>query len=161
MRRTPASPGSTTSASRPYEELERAYAEKRDFRCTASFSSLLFHERRALRTGGFFLGTPFPDQVDRVDMLWAVLADVACATYEQLWRLRELCGHDRDYILGFEQATVLGLCRLCSGALGAEAESGPRGGALSYRPGEGELIRRYLPVWNRNRLAVNTMEAKN
>ena len=25
-----------------YEELERAYAEKRDFRCTASFSSLLF-----------------------------------------------------------------------------------------------------------------------
>ena len=121
-------------------------------------------------------------------MLWAVLADVACATYEQLWRLRELCGHDRDYILGcgggfrsetlcrmladlsglelrllpgFEQATVLGLCRLCSGALGAEAESGSQGGALCYRPGEGELIRRYLPVWNRNRLAVNTMEAKN
>ena len=172
----------------PYEELERAYAEKRDFRCTASFSSLLFHERRALRTGGFFLGTPFPDQVDRVDMLWAVLADIACATYEQLWRLRELCGHDRDYILGcgggfrsetlcrmladlsglelrllpgFEQATVLGLCRLCSGALGAEAESGPQGGTLCYRPVEGELIRRYLPVWNQNRLAVNTMEAKN
>ena len=167
----------------PYEELERLYAGKRDFRCTASFSTLLFYERRSLRAGGFFLHSPFPDQLDRVDMLWAVLADIACSTYEQLWRLRELSGHERDYILGcaggfrsaclcrmlsdlsglelrlmpgFEQATVLGLCRLCAEALGEEA-SAPTGEVLRYLPGEGELVKRYHALWSRNRLAVNTL----
>ncbi len=168
----------------PYEDLEGAYAEKQDFHCTASFSSLLFYERRALRNGGFFLNSPFPEQVDRIDMLWAVLADTACATYEQLWRLRELSGHERNYILGcgggfrsealcrmladlsglelrllpgFEQATVLGLCCLCSDALGESGAAGPAGETRCYRPGEGSLIRRYLPVWNKNRLALNTI----
>ena len=165
-----------------YEALERAYAAKQDFHCTASFSSLLFYERRALRSGGFFLPAPFPDRLDPTDMLWAVLADIACATYEQLWRLRELSGHSRPYILGcaggfrspalcqmladlsglelrlrpgFEQATLYGLSVLCSRAFGDEAAQGARGEEIRYRPGTGELIRRYHACWSRNRLALN------
>ena len=166
-----------------YEELETAYAGKQDFSCTASFSSLLFYERRSLRNGGFFVGAPFPDRMDRVDMMWAVLADIACATYEQLWRLRELSGHQRNYILGcaggfrsetlcrmladlsglelrllpgFEQATVLGLCSLCSRALNEQDEASSRpGGVRSYAPGSGELIRRYYNRWNQERLTHN------
>ena len=57
---------------------------------------------------------------------------------------------------GFEQATVLGLCRLCAEALGEEA-SAPTGEVLRYLPGEGELVKRYHALWSRNRLAVNTL----
>ena len=166
----------------PYEELEKAYAVKKDFGCTASFSSLLFYERRSLRHGGFVMRSPYPEQVDRTDMMWAVLADIACSTYEQLWRLRELSGHSRDYILGcaggfrsqalcqmlsdlsglelrlkpgYEQATVMGLTSLCNQALGLEAELPDAEVSHVYSPGKGDLIRRYHSVWNNSRLSAN------
>lgn len=164
-----------------HEELERAYAAKTDFACTASFSSLLFYERRALKRGGFFLGAPLCDGLDRVDLLWAVLADSACATYEQLARLRELTGHSRDYILccgggfrsealcrmlaelsglelrlypGYEQATLLGLAALCSRTLGLDGPQ--RGEARRCPPGGDGLIRRYREQWSRDRMSVNS-----
>ena len=166
----------------PYEELERMFAEKRDFRCTASFTSLLFYERRSLRNGGFFIPSPFPEPLDRVDMLWAVLADGACGIYEQLWRLRDLSGHDRPYILGcggsfrsaalcqmladlsglelrlkpgFEQATLFGLVSLCNSALHDDTRLGADGEERVYTPKENPLIRKYHRQWNARRLAVN------
>ena len=166
----------------PYEELERMFAEKRDFRCTASFTSLLFYERRSLRNGGFFIPSPFPEPLDRVDMLWAVLADGACGIYEQLWRLRDLSGHDRPYILGcggsfrsaslcqmlsdlsglelrlkpgFEQATLFGLVSLCNGALHDDTRLGADGEERVYTPKENPLIRKYHRQWSRQRLAMN------
>ena len=166
----------------PYEELEKAYAVKKDFSCTASFSSLLFYERRSLRHGGFFMRSPYPEQVDRTDMMWAVLADIACSTYEQLWRLRELSGHSRDYILGcgggfrsqalcqmlsdlsglelrlmpgYEQATVMGLVSLCNQALGLETGFSGTEAPQIYFPGKGELVCRYHAVWDGNRRCVN------
>ena len=167
-----------------YETLEQIYAEKKDFACTASFSSLLFYERRSLRRGGFFMRSPFPGTLDRSDMMWAVLADVACATYEQLWRLRELSCHQRDYVLGcgggfrsgtlcqmladlsgvalrlqpgFQQATLCGLVKICNRAMGLTAGIHPVGESLVYQPQEGDLIRRYLPIWNQNRLFANSI----
>ena len=165
-----------------YEELERCYAEKQDFRCTASFTSLLFYERRSLRSGGFYLPSPFPEPLDKVDMLWAVLADSACGIYEQLWRLRDLSGHDRKYILGcggglrsealcrmvadlsglelrlkpgFEQATLFGLVALCNSALHDDTALGADGEEQFYLPRENPLIRRYHRQWSRQRLAMN------
>lgn len=41
-----------------YGQLEEAYEKKTSFACTASFSSLLFYQRRSLRRGGFFMGAP-------------------------------------------------------------------------------------------------------
>lgn len=171
----------------PYEELEKAYAAKTDFSCTASFSSLLFYERRSLRNGGFFFRSPFGEGAGTVDLLWAALADVACSIYEQLWRLRELSGHNRDYVLGcgggfrsralcqmlsdlsglelrlspgFEQATVLGLASLCCGALGLEPPK-PSGQARVFTPRADSLIHRYYPVWLEKRLAANPPVSKN
>ena len=166
----------------PYEDLEKAYAAKRDVPCTASFSSLLFYERRSLKHGGFFFPSPFPDGIDRTDLLWAELGDIACSTYEQLWRLRKLTGHSRDYVLGcgggfrsptlcqmladlsglelrlkpgFEQATVLGLVAVCNRALGLEEALAVGGEELRFTPGRGELIRRYHTLWGGSRLSVN------
>ena len=166
----------------PYEELERLYREKQDFRCTASFTSLLFYERRSLRSGGFYMPSPFPEPLDRVDMLWAVLADSACGIYEQLWRLRDLSGHDRKYILGcggglrsealcrmiadlsglelhlkpgFEQATLFGLVALCNEALHDDTALGGDGEEHVYTPQENPLIRKYHRQWSRQRLAMN------
>ena len=170
-----------------YEDLERIYAAKRDFACTASFSSLLFYERRPLKNSGFFFNGPFPDGVDRAELLWAELADIACSIYEQLWRLRQLSGHSRDYVLGcgggfrsdalcqmladlsglelrlkpgFEQATVLGLVAICNKALGLEAPALGDGEENCYRPRSGELIRRYHAQWSTRRMAANPPVSK-
>ena len=166
----------------PYEDLEKAFAAKRDVPCTASFSSLLFYERRSLKHGGFFFPSPFPDGIDRTDLLWAELGDIACSIYEQLWRLRKLTGHSRDYVLGcgggfrsgtlcqmladlsglelrlkpgFEQATVLGLVAVCNRALGLEEPLAVGGEELRFTPGRDELIRRYHTLWGGSRLSVN------
>ena len=170
-----------------YEELERIYAAKRDFACTASFSSLLFYERRPLKNSGFFFNGSFPDGVDRTELLWAEVADIACSIYEQLWRLRELSGHTRDYVLGcgggfrsdalcqmladlsglelrlkpgFDQATVQGLIAVCNRALGLEDPVSGDGEERCFRPGSGELIRRYHTLWSTRRLAANPPAGK-
>ncbi|MCR5089322.1 MAG: carbohydrate kinase [Oscillospiraceae bacterium] len=166
-----------------YGDLEKAYARKTDFACTASFSSLLFYERRSLKNGGFFLASPFQDTVDRVDMLWAALADIACSIYEQLWRLRRLSGHSRNYILGcgggfrsealcqmladlsclelrlkpgYEQATLQGLTVICNEAAGIAEKTGTNNAVRCFIPQEGKLIHRYYPVWNSRRLYANS-----
>ena len=166
-----------------YEELEQAYSEMKTFRCTASFSSLLFYERKSLRRGGFFARSPLDEHLTRIDMVWAVLADIACSTYEQLWRLTDITGVSTGHILGcggglrsgtlcsmlaelsglelrlrtgFEQATIQGLSDVCADGLGHKAavEESP---VLSFPPGEYPLIREYYPVWLENREKANSL----
>ena len=164
-----------------YQQLEREFAKKKDFCCTASFSSLLFYEQRSLKNGGFFMRSPLRPDMDRVDMVWAVLADVACAIYEQLFRLKALTGADRPYILcagggfrsetlcrmladlsglelrlkpGFEEATVNGLVSICNAALGEETDSASKDDIV-FTPEENTLIHSYHAAWSRSRLKVN------
>ena len=165
-----------------YEELEQAYNQKQEFTCTASFSSLLFYEQRSLRNGGFFMASPFSESADRIDLMWAVLADTACATYEQLWRLCKLSKHNKSYILGcgggfrshtlcqmlsdlsglelrllpgYEQATLLGLTAVCNSAFGINTLTEAAGRTQRFQPMQDILIHRYHPVWNHNRLRAN------
>lgn len=164
-----------------YEQLEETYAQKTSFGCTASFSSLLFYERRPLRHGGFFLPSPLDADFERTDLIWAVLADIACSICEQYFRLHALTGTGSSRILGcgggfqspalcrmvadlterelqlrpgFEQATVLGLTALCNESLGEESvcEQGER---ITYAPRPGQLIHRYYPLWLENRNRAN------
>lgn len=163
-----------------YEQLEREYAAKSSFCCTASFSSLLFYEQRSLRRGGFFTRSPMDVQLDRVDMAWAVLADIACSIYEQLRRLIDLtqsssaciyacgggfrsealCGMLADLSgmelkLGrsYEQATLQGLVNICAAHFGLRAENAEL--IKSYLPREHSLIHEYYPVWLENRAKEN------
>ena len=170
-----------------YEALEREYRRKQNFLATASFSSLLFYERRSLRHGGFFLPSPWPDSMTRVDLLWAALADIACSTYEQLQRLIDLSGHQRDYVFGcggglrsgtlcqmiadlsglelrllpgFEQATLYGLTVLCNHACHVDTPAA-EGSVLRYPPRGGDLIRRYHERWREERLSLNPPVSNN
>lgn len=165
-----------------YEELEEYYAGKTEFGCTASLSSLLFYEQRSLRRGGFFMRSPLGSNIDRYDMAWAVLADIACSIYEQLYRLEELTGFNRSYALGcgggfrsaalcqmvsdlsglelrlkpgYEQATVNGLASIIRQALNEKVESEKSGETISFFPNSSSLIHRYHPVWLENRMSVN------
>lgn len=162
---------------RTYEALEEDYARKTDFRCTASFTSLLFYERRSLRRGGFFMRAPLDAAVDRTDLLWAVQADIACATYEEFRRLAELTGNRSPELLGcgggfrsgalcrmladltgrtlrlkpgFEQATVRGLASLCGAWFCEDAAAGEER-ELVLEPGQAPLIHRYYAQWLENR----------
>lgn len=163
-----------------YEFLEREYAAKSSFCCTASFSSLLFYEQRPLRRGGFFTRSPMDAQLDRVDMAWAVLADIACSIYEQLRRLisltkangaciygcgggfrsealcrmlSDLSGMELRLCSGFEQATLQGLVNICGVYLGLPAQSAQS--SKSFFPREHSLIHEYYPVWLENRAKAN------
>lgn len=167
-----------------YEYLEEMYAKKDSFLCTASFSSLLFYEQRSLRRGGFFMRSPLQPGFDRVDMAWAVLADIACSIYEQLHRLVSLTGNRSDSVLccgggfrskalcqmlsdlsglklvlreGFEQATVSGLVSICNEALGVSAAS-LSAELTVYTPGKNSLVHEYYPVWLENRTRENRLD---
>lgn len=166
-----------------YDELERAYDQKTSFHCTASFSSLLFYERRSLRHGGFFMSSPMAAELNRVDLAWAVLADIACSIHEQLRSLSELTGSQNPHILGcgggfqsrtlcqmladlsgmelwlypgFSQATVLGLIGLCNESLG-ETDASSQTQPLCYHPRENQLIHQYHPIWLENRNCANKL----
>ncbi len=168
-----------------YDRLEKAYAEKTGFSCTAAFSSLLFHERRGLRKGGFFARSPMGDGLDRVDMAWAVLGDIACSVDEQLTSLKELTGNSPKTLLGcgggfqsgtlcqmlsdlsgmelvlrdgYRQATLMGLVALCNATMG-EAAHEAAGRVIRYTPRENSLIHEYRPVWKENRNRSNGIQA--
>lgn len=164
-----------------YGALEDAYAKKTDFQCTASFSSLLFYRQQSLRKGGFFTRSPMGAELDRIDMMWAVLGDIACSIYEQLSHLTGLVGNSREYVLGcgggfqsgtlcqmladlsgrevrlapgFEQATVQGLISICNETLGLPG--GVSGGEkICYIPRKDQLIHTYYPLWMENRNRAN------
>lgn len=166
-----------------YEALEEAYGKKTSFACTASFSSLLFYQRCSLRKGGFFMASPLGTELDRVDLIWAVLADIACSIYEQFASLADLTDNRGGHILGcgggfqsgtlcqmladlsgrelwlrpaFSQATVLGLTELCDRALGEDIPL--VGEPLRWTPRADALIHRYYPLWRENRDRANSIQ---
>ncbi len=166
-----------------YEELEEYYRTLTDISCTASFSSLLFYKQRGLKHGGFFMRSPLQDNVCRNDLMFAVLADIACATYEQLRRLIEISGNDPEYILacgggfqsdmlcrmtaslagrpvklidGFSQATVQGLVNICNDSLEVTGEK--QTGCKIYEPEEDNIVFKYYPVWSENRNRANKLD---
>ena len=72
-----------------YEKLKGFIQRKRSFSALlrsphCSFMNSVPFERRIL------YAVSMSDSVDRIDMAWAVLADIACSIYEQLYRCQSL-----------------------------------------------------------------------
>lgn len=101
---------------------------------TASFSSLLFYQRALSARGGFFMRAPLDAEADRTDLAWAVLADIACSTHEQLQHLVELTGNEGGPILGcgggFQSEA---LCQMLSDLSGGSCGCAPASGRPLYR----------------------------
>jgi autoinducer 2 (AI-2) kinase len=163
-----------------YEELEAYYSQITEVRSTASFSSLLFYRKQSLRNGGFFMRSPLQDNVNRFDLMYAVLADIACATYEQLRFLINISGNDPDYIIGcgggfqsetlcrmiaslcgksvvlkkgYRQATIQGLVAICNRTFEISADQEAE--YTTYEPDPANLVLAYYPVWSENRNRAN------
>jgi len=166
-----------------YEEVEKNMARQKGYLCTATFSSLHFSEKRSLKKGGFVTKAPFDADLDAVDMMWAVVADIACSIYVQYQNLCEMTGHKKEYILGcgggfrseilcqhladltgkklviregFEQASIHGCVKICNERYGKDADG--KGGAKQekvYMPCGQGLIHAYYEEWLENRRVLN------
>lgn len=164
-----------------YDDLEQIYKAKNKFYCTASFSTLSFYDRKALRQGGFFMPSPFDSNADRADMCYAVLADIACSVYEHLYRLIDFTKTGKKYLIGFgggfqsqalcqmtadlsgyevrlykgyEQATVQGLIKVCNAFFNIENDIDSN--YFFYSPKANSLVLDYYPVWLKNRNIINS-----
>ena len=127
--------------------------------------------------------SPLQDKVNRCDLMYAVVADIACATYEQLRRLIEISGNNPEVILacgggfqsealckmiaslsgkplkikeGFEQATIQGLVAICNKTL--ELVSGSTADYKIINPDQSNLVFQYYPVWSENRARANNIQ---
>lgn len=165
----------------PYSVIDKAVAEKESFLCTASFSSLLFSERRSLKTGGFIMKSPFDANFDIYDMAWAVLADIACSIFEQYNNLCTMIPNRKDYILccgggfkspllcqmlsdlsakhvilyyNYDKASAVGCAEICNEYFNIRSAHENQKDK-TYRPGSGELIKRYHDIWRNNRMLLN------
>lgn len=164
-----------------YEALERAYGDIESFNCTASLTTLSFARQRPTKRGGFFTRLPVAETVNITEVLWAVLADIACATVEQLTNLESTIAPEQDDLRGcggglqspalaqmladltgrnlvlrsgFEQATLVGLSEVCRQSLGVPARSNSET-MIRYAPHRESLIHRYHDAWREARTAYS------
>lgn len=165
----------------PYAELDRQMSEKKEFMCTASFSSLYFSKKQSLKKGGFVMGAPLNASCTATDLLWALVADIACSIYVQYNSLCEMIPHKKSYILGcgggfqsaalcqmiadltgkefviyegFEQASIQGCVKVCNEYFAIDEEK-DKGTKMRFIPQEDSLVKEYYPVWLQNREMLN------
>ncbi|ADK81506.1 FGGY-family carbohydrate kinase [Sediminispirochaeta smaragdinae] len=163
-----------------YEELEKKYAEKTGFPCTASFTSLLFSRQKSLKMGGFVMKSPFSADCDITDLAWGLLSDTACAIYNQYLSLCNMIPFERDYIrccgggfrsptlcqfladltekdiilLGdYSQASIIGCADVCNEYFASSRST--EDSCITYQPKVRKGIQQYYEDWNKNRLMLN------
>lgn len=164
-----------------YEELDASMERKKEFLCTASFSSLNFSKKQSLKTGGFVMGASFNEAIERTDLIWAVVADIACSTYTQYQNLCDMIPHKKDYILGcgggfqsrvlcqmiadltgkelvirdgFEQASINGCVKICNEYFEIHDQK-TQVKEKRYKPQTDSLIQEHYSVWSKNRQMLN------
>lgn len=166
-----------------YEEIDNELAKKKEYLCTASFSSLHFSQKKSLKKGGFIMRAPFPQNMDLYDLALAMLSDIACSIYIQYQSLKEMIPNSHEYIIGcgggfqskylchaiadltgrelkmykgFDQATVLGCVKLLNEYFGINNNEST-GEPLVYKPNGSidTLIENYFHEWRVNRNILN------
>ncbi len=164
-----------------YDDLEAALGEVTSIKCTASFSSLDFEHARGYQFGGFFMKPPFRADLHRVDMAWAVVADIACSIYYQYKQLLSMIPNNTNYVLGcgggfqskilcqhiadlcqkelklpygYSQSSILGCIKLCNQYFSITADI-DRNEYIIFKPKRDTLIHEYYALWKENRDKVN------
>jgi autoinducer 2 (AI-2) kinase len=116
--------------------------------CMASLGSLVADEKTPLLRGGFIFPAPVSHLLTRGSFVWATLLDIACSIAENYKILRDVAGHEADYVWacggglqsrtmrqllaniidkkvqvrhGFDQASVVGGALICNNTLQVDA----------------------------------------
>lgn len=164
-----------------YEKLDEILQKKEHYRCTASFSSLLFSQKRSLKKGGFLMKAPLDLECDRTDLAWALLADIACSIYVQYQSLcgmvpnhssciigcgggfqsealcqmlADLTGKELVIREGFSQATLSGCAEICNDYFETEGRQQEKAEEV-FKPRKNALVKMYLEEWKQNREILN------
>lgn len=130
-----------------YEVIENELASNAHRHCVASLGSLVASEHTPVLTGGFVFPVPVSHELSRSSFVWATLMDIAFSIAGNYEVLKEVSGHDKDYVWacggglqsktlrqlianilgkkvqvrrGFEQASAIGGALICNQALGLE-----------------------------------------
>lgn len=162
-----------------YGELDEKMRQKERISCVASFGTLVFSENRSLKNGGFYLSAPLEETCDRYDFAYSCVGDIACSIYEEYRNLCEITGDNSSEVLGcgggfqsevlcqmladlsgkrlilrngYEQASILGCVKLCSGK---EDHSFSHTFLKEYTPGGKALIHEYYEKWKTIRRLIN------
>ena len=164
-----------------YDDLEAALQEVTDIKCIASFSSLDFEHGKGFSSGGFFMRPPFHPHLHRIDMAWAVVADIACYIYEQYQNLKQITKVEESYLLGcgggfqskmlcqhianltnkelrlpqgFQQSSVLGCLALCNQHFNIQRTK-KQMECKVFTPVSSSLIHQYCETWKDYRKKIN------
>ena len=164
-----------------YDDLEAALREVKDIKCIASFSSLDFEHGKGFPFGGFQMRPPFSAELNRVDLAWAVIGDIACSIYYQYRNLKMMRNMDPPYILGcgggfqskvlcqhiadltqktlklpfdFHQSSIVGCIHICNQYFKIEGK-GKINEFISYYPNKNTLISKYYDHWYEYRKKIN------
>ncbi len=132
-----------------YEVIERELEANPHRHCTASLGSLIATEQKPVLSGGFVFPVPVSHELSRSSFVWATLMDIAFSIAGNYEVLKEVSGHDKDYIWacggglqsatlrqlianilgkkvqvrkGFEQASAIGGALICNRALGIDSQ---------------------------------------
>jgi autoinducer 2 (AI-2) kinase len=132
-----------------YDVIERELALNPHRHCVASLGSLIAAENKPVLTGGFVFPVPVSHELSRSSFVWATLMDIAFSIAGNYEVLKEVSGHDKDYMWacggglqspalrqliatilgkkvqvrkGFEQASAIGGALICNRVLEVDSE---------------------------------------
>jgi autoinducer-2 kinase len=162
------------------KEMDNRYKSEDGFSCFASFTSLLFSQRKGLKTGGFIMKSPFSNY-NRIDFACALIEDIACAIYKQYLSLCDMIEFKKNFIRGcgggfkspvlsqmladltgkkivlergFVQASIKGCIEICNEYFSLSEN---RLSAYKiYEPHKKDFLENYFKKWNENRLLLNS-----
>lgn len=81
-----------------YDIIEKELAENKHRFCMASLGSLIASEKTPVTKGGFIFPAPVSDELTRSCFVWATLLDIGFSIAENYKVLRDIAGHEPDYI---------------------------------------------------------------
>lgn len=168
-----------------YEVIENELASNPHRHCIASLGSLIASEDKPVLTGGFVFPVPVSHEISRSSFVWATLIDIAFSIAGNYEVLKEVSGHEKDYVWacggglqsrtlrqlvaniigkkvqvrkGAEQASAIGGALICNQALGVD-NSAMDMEITSVSPEEHmqETMVQQLKLWKQTRSHFKTL----
>ena len=171
-----------------YQIIENELASNTHGHCVASLGSLVATEHAPILTGGFVFPVPVSHELSRSSFVWATLMDIAFSIAGNYEVLKEVSGHDKDYIWacggglqsktlrqlianilgkkvqvrrGFEQASAIGGALICNQALGIDiGDRDIENESVLPQEQQHDALAQYIDRWAQTRDYFKILTAK-